>query len=355
MALSVKRDASAPTAEMKDDPKVVETVETVQTTAEPEAAEKATNEAPVAEEQVAEEVAETEAAAEAESAEASNAAAEEAQAEDPAEPAAREAEAAPAAEAEKAAEPEVVEAEVVEPEVEQPKAQAESPAASESTAVATKAEAGAVALFGASAAGNHFAKMIAELASEGQEGLEFGFGVFPLLSLDKGEFKVGDEDIGKGSFKIVPLVSKPKFAYRTTGVSEKDSDVVFADTDQEHTDPNSVVSAKILEWKDKLNAGWEIKQYQDVFAYIVKYEDKPELEGQICQLSVAPTSVKLYTRACLTVKQKGYQAHECVFEVGVGEKIRGEFDYYPWSFKALGSCRKLGVEVAIGDKVDENF
>lgn len=353
MALSVKRDASAPTAEMKDDPKVVEKVETVQTAAEPEAAEKATNEAPVAEEEVVEEVAETEAAAEAESAEASNAAAEEAQAEDPAEPAAREAETAQAAEAEQPAE--VVEAEVVEPEVEQPKAQAESPAAPESTAVAVKAEGGAVALLGASAAGNHFAKMIAELAGEGQEGLEFGFGVFPLLSLDKGEFKVGDEDIGKGSFKIVPLLSKPKFAYRTTGVSEKDSEVVFADTDQEHTKPNSAVSAKILEWKDKLGAGWEVKQYQDVFAYIVKYEDKPELEGQLCQLSVAPTSVKLYTRACLTVKQKGYQAHECVFEVGVGEKIRGEFDYYPWSFKALGSCRKLGVEVAIGGKVDENF
>lgn len=225
----------------------------------------------------------------------------------------------------------------------------------QSQAVATRQESTAVST-AARGSENYFKQLIEKMAEDGQEGLEMGFGVFPVISLDKGEFKVGDEDMGDSSFQGVPLMSKPKFCYRTTGVTDKDAEVIFADSDSEHLDERSAVSAKLLEWKEKWeNSSWECKQYQDVFIYVTKCPDKPELEEQLCQLSVAPQSVKLYTRACLQATGRGRKPHECVFEVGVGEKIRGEFDYYPWAFKAIGSCQRLGVTVNFGGTVDEDF
>lgn len=203
---------------------------------------------------------------------------------------------------------------------------------------------------------NYFKQLIEQMAQDGQEGLEMGFGVFPVISLDKGEFKVGDEDMGDSSFQGVPLMSKPKFCYRTVGVTDKEAEVIFADSDTEHLDERSAVSVKLAEWKEKWeSSSWECKQYQDVFLYVTKCPDKPELEEQLCQLSVAPQSVKLYTRACLQATGRGRKPHECVFEVGVGEKVRGEFDYYPWAFKAIGSCQRLGVTVNFGGTVDEDF
>ena len=242
---------------------------------------------------------------------------------------------------------------------EQADAQTDHAEPSTGTAVATRTANQQVAVASPAPKGagsNYFAQMIKELEEAGQEGLEMGFGVFPMVSLDKGEFKVGDEDIGRDDFEGVPLFSKPKFAYRTTGVPEKEVEAVYADSDKEHLDPNSITSARLLEWKEKWpDSGWEVKKYQDVYMYVTNMPAQPELEGQIVQLSVAPTSVKHYTRACITAKGKGREAHECVFRVSVGEKVRGEFDYYPWAFKAIGSCQKFGIEITFGKGVDEDF
>lgn len=223
-------------------------------------------------------------------------------------------------------------------------------------AVAVRSENTAVAVAGTGATENFFKNMIEGLIGDGQEGLEMGYGVFPVISLDKGEFKVGDEDIGDDEFEGVPLMSKPKFAYRQTGVPEKEADVVFADSDRAHLDAGGPVAERLAEWKVKApESSYEIKKYQDVFLYVTRCPGKDVLEGQLVQLSVAPTSVKLYTRACLTAKSKGRAPHETVFKIGVGEKVRGEFDYYPWAFECIGSCKKLGVEVKFGSEVDENF
>lgn len=206
------------------------------------------------------------------------------------------------------------------------------------------------------AASSVFKKMIEELAAEGQEGLEMGYGVFPMLSMDKGEFKLGDEDIGDDAFRGVPLYSVPKFAYRTTGVSDKEVEAVFADSDQEHLVPGSAVAERLREWKQKWpDSGFDIKKYQNVYFYLTDIPAKPEMAGQLVVLSVSPQSIKHYTRATLFAKSKGYAAHECVFEALVGEKVRGDFDFYPWDFKCLGSCKKFGVEVTFGSKRDEDF
>ena len=136
----------------------------------------------------------------------------------------------------------------------------------------------------------------------------------------------------------------------------EDAEVVFADSDRAHLEPGNPVAERLAEWKVKApESSYEIKKYQDVFLYLTRFPGKPMLEGQLVQLSVAPTSVKIYTRACLTAKGRGRAPHETVFKIGVGEKIRGEFDYYPWSFECIGSCQKLGVEVKFGAEVDENF
>lgn len=237
------------------------------------------------------------------------------------------------------------------------KAKAVNTASESVTAVATLNSSTAVAIpREPGAAENFFKNMIEELIGDGQEGLEMGYGVFPVISLDKGEFKVGDEDISDDDFEGVPLMSKPKYAYRQTNVPEKEAEVVFADSDRAHLVEGGPVAERLAEWKVKFpESAYDIKKYQDVFFFVTRLPAKPVLEGQLVQLSVAPTSVKVYTRACLTAKGKGRAPHETVFKVGVGEKIRGDFDYYPWSFECIGSCKKLGVEVSFGTKVDEDF
>ena len=213
----------------------------------------------------------------------------------------------------------------------------------------------AVATGSANGTENYFKQMVESLKADGQNGLEMGYGVFPVVSLDKGEFKINDEEFDD-DFTVVPMTSEAKFAYRTTGVPEKEVEVTFSDTDRAHLDPGSAVSQRLLEWKEKWpESGFEIKKYLDVYAYVVELPAKPELQGQIVVLSVSPTSIRRYTNACVTAKGRGYAAHECVFKVAVGEKVRGDFDYYPWEFQAIGSCRKLGVEVKFGGQRDEDF
>lgn len=237
------------------------------------------------------------------------------------------------------------------------KATADNTASESVTAVATLDRSTAIVIpREPGAAENFFKNMIDELIGDGQEGLEMGYGVFPVISLDKGEFKVGDMDVGDDDFEGVPLMSKPKYAYRQTNVPEKEAEVLFADSDRAHLEEGGAVAERLAEWRVKFpESSFDIKKYQDVFLYLTRFPGNPVLEGQLVQLSVAPTSVKVYTRACLTAKGKGRSPHETVFKIGVGDKIRGEFDYYPWSFECIGSCKKLGVEVSFGTKVDEDF
>lgn len=330
MALTVKRD-SAPTSEMKEDAATTETVETVAEVVE------SNTQAAQADEKVVHDVAN--AASADDEADTDTGAGEiiEGKGELVDEDAAQ-------------TDPIETQAEAVNSD------QAAAPA-SESTAMAvSKGTAVAMPTNVSGAAASVFKQMIAELAAEGQEGLEMGYGVFPMLSMDKGEFKLGDEDLDDQPFNGVPLYSAPKYAYRTTNVSEKEVEVVYADTDQEHKDANSTVSSRLLEWKQKWpDSGWEIKKYQNVYFYITSMPAKPEMEGQLVVLSVSPQSIKHYTRATLFAKSKGYAAHECVFQCLVGEKVRGDFDFYPWDFKCLGSCNKFGVEVNFGGKRDEDF
>lgn len=278
---------------------------------------------------------------------------------------------APVAETPAASEPEAAEGEIVEeaagtaaaaePEQAAAKSPAQASAAPQEPAqqvvVRNEADQQVAVSTGTSQASSYFAKLIEDLKASGQEGLEMGFGVFPIVSLDKGEFKIGDKEIGSDDFDVVPLSSQAKFAYRTTNVAEKDADVVFSDTDTAHLDPNHPVAQRIAEWKMKFpDSGWEAKKYLDVYCYVVSMPAGfEEYEGQVVVLSVAPTSVKRYTNACVTVMGKGYKPHEAVFRVSRGEKVRGEFDFYPWDFRALGSCRKLGVEVKFGGQRDEDF
>ena len=241
----------------------------------------------------------------------------------------------------------------------EPQAQATATAtvADEPRHVAVRNESQAVAVAAGSSNGteNYFKQMVESLKQDGQNGLEMGYGVFPVVSLDKGEFKINDEEFDS-DFSVVPMTSEAKYAYRTTGVAEKEVEVTFSDTDRAHLDPASAVSQRLQEWKEKWpDSGFEIKKYLDVYAYVVELPAKPELQGQIVVLSVSPTSIRRYTNACVTAKGRGYAAHECVFKVAVGEKVRGDFDYYPWEFQAIGSCRKLGVEVKFGGQRDEDF
>ena len=196
--------------------------------------------------------------------------------------------------------------------------------------------------------------ILADLTKSGFTGVGIEFGTFPLLSLDKGDFKVNEKDLGRITFQCTPLASTPKYCYRNTGASQKEEDTVWSDTPDAHFDPESAVSKKIKEWSTK-NWGWEQKEYLNVLAHVFLMPNAPELENTWVMLSVPPTSKKAFSGAAIKCKTHGYDPHECLFEVSVGDKIKGaQFDWNPWVFNVKGSLRKFNLSVSLGTR-NEDF
>lgn len=172
-----------------------------------------------------------------------------------------------------------------------------------------------------------------ELQGSGFEGLDDGFGAYPIVSLkNEGVFEDTDQESWGTEFECVIISSKAKFVVGNTRCEKRDEEVVY--TYDGITDTQGVpIQETIEKWADN-GWGYETRPYTDVMAEITS----GDRSGEVVILSLPKTSRTKYTGYIKTnMRRRRLEPNQYVTKVYVGDKITNvDFPYYPWRFKYVG-------------------
>lgn len=171
------------------------------------------------------------------------------------------------------------------------------------------------------------------LSDEEMEDLEFGFGTFPIITLN-GEFECADDTIEvEGGFECVILSYKARYIYRcdeenffyTYYNAKRDA----GKDDLRVTTSGESMDDKLAEWGEE-ELKHEIKKYLEVVVLM-----KGANEGKICLLSVSPTSVGRFSGyVAMELHQlKGLHYSEVITRCSLGAKINSKYAFKPWHFE----------------------
>ena len=211
----------------------------------------------------------------------------------------------------------------------------------ESTAVAPKASKAVAAN-----------QVISQAADSGFEGLELGFGSFPMIKLEnEGQFADSDEnELGK-HIRAVLQQSTPVYLYKQEG--NEDGPIAYS------YDRNTLTSYKGSEGDEfktvaEIKAAWEEegyeleeKKYLEVVATICEDHeefiegDVPEgledIEGETVMLRLAPASLKAFSGKVATLQMRNLpiQGATMDFLVGKKRKTNNGKVYFPWKFRLV--------------------
>lgn len=214
-----------------------------------------------------------------------------------------------------------LEGEVVEQET-----QAEANPAVSSTTQMTAAHAHSGGMTTAASSG----QVADSLAAEGFNGLEFGFGSFPTVSLQNdGKFASSDGWAERTEFDCIILSTVEKFIYKN-GLAQGDpKEDFFYSYDGITTTSGEPVADKIAEWEAN---GWtaQKKKYLDAQAQMVG----GDCDGELAVLSVPTSSIPRLSGYLATVQMKhGVTPSMAVTRVYCGDKVaKAKFPFYPWAF-----------------------
>jgi hypothetical protein len=168
-----------------------------------------------------------------------------------------------------------------------------------------------------------------ELDAQGFEGLEFGFGSFPIITLQNtGRFESSDGGDMGTSFQCIVLGSKPKWVYKN-GAPKQQEDYFYT-FDQQTTLGGERVADVLARWQA---AGWtpEVKKYLDVQAQLVTNDQD---NGTLVLLSIPPTSIPRFSGYLATLRQRNNASpSEVVTTVQLGDKVtKAKHPFHPWAF-----------------------
>ena len=179
-----------------------------------------------------------------------------------------------------------------------------------------------------------FSALISILEESGMGGLELGYRSFPNIAL-KEEFTVSSgQSLPNSGFDVIIIGSRAKFSVNSAHDREEDSEVTFAYDIAEISNKDSVVAAKIAEWKE-LGVGYTVKQYAEVWAYLVDDKGDGSLNNEICVLSVSPSSREILSGYIPRLRLKHKRSAQAVVtRVSRGVKVgTGRKAFYPWNFE----------------------
>lgn len=171
------------------------------------------------------------------------------------------------------------------------------------------------------------------LSEEEMEDLEFGFGTFPIITLN-GEFECADDTIDvEGGFDCVIQSYKARYIYRV------DEDHFFYTYDNpKKSNPNARLTTTgepfdgiLKEWSED-NLKHEIKKYLEVVVLM-----KGANEGKICLLSVSPTSVGRFSGyVAMELKQlKSLHYTQVITHCSPAAKVKSAYAFRPWKFELV--------------------
>ena len=167
------------------------------------------------------------------------------------------------------------------------------------------------------------------LSADEMNDLDFGFGAFPTVTLDKGEFEVSDGSVELGTeFDCKILQYKSKYFYRSY-VSDTDVEFFYS-FDQVSTTAGESVADVLAQWKEEGRPAHTVKKYLEVTAIL-----SGENEGTIVLLSVSPSSVARFSGyvAGELNAVRGIHYKNVITTVSVGAKLtKVKFPFRPWAF-----------------------
>jgi len=173
------------------------------------------------------------------------------------------------------------------------------------------------------------------LSADEMEDLDFGFGAFPTVVLDKGEFECsGDIEFENNQFQCRIMSYRAKYFYRSV-ISEKDTEFFYSfdkpDTANARTTNEELVSDTIAKWTEANRPPHTIKKYLECTAQLLDGRSA----NSLCLLSVAPKSVPVLSGyiAGELGAVRGVHYSKVVTQVSAGPKnSKGDFPYRPWNF-----------------------
>lgn len=173
----------------------------------------------------------------------------------------------------------------------------------------------------------------AELESEGFEGLEFGFGSFPMISLQNdGTFQSSEGGVLGTEFQVCLLGSKAKWIYKND--QKGPAEDFFYTFDKITTVGGEPIADILANWEAR---GWkyEVKKYLDVQAQMVTNDED---NGTLVLLSVPPTSINKFSGYTATVRGRHHRkVGSVITKCHLGEKVtKVKHPFHPWAFSFVG-------------------
>ena len=175
-------------------------------------------------------------------------------------------------------------------------------------------------------------KALEELAEDGFEGLDIGFGSFPMVRLQGQEFSTNEDEVLGNTFLCVIHASKVKWLYKAEDNNTTDEFVYSFD--KEFTTNGKPIEEVTAEWAAQGKTAPVWKKYLDVTAQLVDPNTK-EL-GRLVILSVPNNSVPRLTGYITTLKLgSGCAPNQMITQVYPGQKVTNAVKpFHPWAFKA---------------------
>lgn len=197
-----------------------------------------------------------------------------------------------------------------------------------STEVSTQTQSTAVATQGS---GNFQQQM----ADQGLEGLELGFGSFPILKIvNEGKFEDEDENDYGEQFVAVVQSTRIKHLYKQAGVSEGDVSYSYDGVNLLSASENGAATVEALKAEyEELGYSLEVKDYLEVV--VTMQDPESDFDGEMFILSIPPASRTKFSGVVATMQLKGkdVKTTPILFSVGKKRKSKGGSNYFPWSFK----------------------
>jgi hypothetical protein len=170
------------------------------------------------------------------------------------------------------------------------------------------------------------------LAESGFEGLEFGFGAFPIITLQNtGQFESSEGGVLGSSFNVILLGSKTKWICKND--QKGPAEDFFYSFDRETALSGEDAQPIIDGWRQR---GWkhEWKKYLDVQAQLVTDDED---NGALVMLSIPPTSINRFSGYVATIMGRYQQdITQVVTRCELGEKVtRVKYPFHPWAFSKL--------------------
>jgi hypothetical protein len=165
------------------------------------------------------------------------------------------------------------------------------------------------------------------LAAMGFEGLELGFGSFPIVSLDQGEFKCSDGSSLGDEFYVQMKNVRAKYLVKTD-LPRSDPRYSMSYSYDGVTDmKGEQVAHNTAAWASQ-GIGHKKMKYLEVFATLQ--------DGKNVLLSIPPTSIGRCSAALVTIFTKGYPVDEVWIKCSKGPKVtQVKEPFFPWAFEPV--------------------